>query len=55
MQSFSHTAAYPKLVDVQTHRTLPGFISTRGGVALRPSHGVIHFAAFKDVAESVTV
>jgi len=42
MQSFCHTAAYPKLVDVQTHRDLPGFISTRGGVALRPGDGVIH-------------
>jgi aconitate hydratase 2/2-methylisocitrate dehydratase len=42
MQSFCHTAAYPKLVDVQTHRTLPSFISTRGGVALRPGDGVIH-------------
>ena len=42
MQSFCHTAAYPKLVDVKTHRTLPSFISTRGGVALRPGDGVIH-------------
>jgi len=42
MQSFCHTAAYPKLVDVETHRTLPAFISTRGGVALRPGDGVIH-------------
>jgi aconitate hydratase 2/2-methylisocitrate dehydratase len=42
MQSFCHTAAYPKLVDVQTHRDLPGFISNRGGVALRPGDGVIH-------------
>ena len=42
MQSFCHTAAYPKLVDVQTHRTLPEFMSTRGGVALRPGDGVIH-------------
>ncbi|OAN48008.1 aconitate hydratase B [Paramagnetospirillum marisnigri] len=42
MQSFCHTAAYPKLVDVKTHRELPGFISTRGGVALRPGDGVIH-------------
>jgi aconitate hydratase 2/2-methylisocitrate dehydratase len=42
MQSFCHTAAYPKLVDVQTHKELPGFISTRGGVALRPGDGVIH-------------
>ncbi|MBR9972637.1 bifunctional aconitate hydratase 2/2-methylisocitrate dehydratase [Magnetospirillum sulfuroxidans] len=42
MQSFCHTAAYPKLVDVQTHRTLPEFISTRGGIALRPGDGVIH-------------
>lgn len=42
MQSFCHTAAYPKLVDVQTHRTLPEFIATRGGVALRPGDGVIH-------------
>ncbi|WP_374547841.1 bifunctional aconitate hydratase 2/2-methylisocitrate dehydratase [Rhodoblastus sp.] len=42
MQSFCHTAAYPKLVDVQTHRELPTFISNRGGVALRPGDGVIH-------------
>ena len=42
MQSFCHTAAYPKLVDIKTHRTLPGFISTRAGVALRPGDGVIH-------------
>jgi aconitate hydratase 2/2-methylisocitrate dehydratase len=41
MQSFCHTAAYPKLVDVQTHKELPEFISTRGGVALRPGDGVI--------------
>ena len=42
MQSFCHTAPYPKLVDVQTHRTLPSFITTRGGVSLRPGDGVIH-------------
>jgi aconitate hydratase 2/2-methylisocitrate dehydratase len=42
MQSFCHTAAYPKLVDVGTHRTLPEFITTRGGVSLRPGDGVIH-------------
>ncbi|MCK9282797.1 MAG: bifunctional aconitate hydratase 2/2-methylisocitrate dehydratase [Rhodocyclaceae bacterium] len=42
MQSFCHTAAYPKLVDVKMHRSLPSFISTRGGVALRPGDGVIH-------------
>ena len=42
MQSFCHTAAYPKLVDVQTHNTLPKFIMERGGVALRPGDGVIH-------------
>ena len=42
MQSFCHTAAYPKPVDVLTHRDLPAFISTRGGVALRPGDGVIH-------------
>ncbi len=42
MQSFCHTAAYPKLVDVKMHRELPTFISTRGGVALRPGDGVIH-------------
>jgi aconitate hydratase 2/2-methylisocitrate dehydratase len=42
MQSFCHTAAYPKLVDVKMHRTLPSFISTRGGVSLRPGDGVIH-------------
>ena len=42
MQSFCHTAAYPKPVDVKTHKELPAFISTRGGVALRPGDGVIH-------------
>jgi len=42
MQSFCHTAAYPKPVDVKTHHTLPDFISTRGGIALRPGDGVIH-------------
>lgn len=42
MQSFCHTAAYPKLVDVKTHHELPDFISTRGGVSLRPGDGVIH-------------
>jgi aconitate hydratase 2/2-methylisocitrate dehydratase len=42
MQSFCHTAAYPKLVDIKTHRTLGGFFTTRGGVALRPGDGVVH-------------
>ncbi len=42
MQSFCHTAAYPKPVDVVTHHTLPDFIQTRGGVALRPGDGIIH-------------
>ena len=42
MQSFCHTAAYPKPVDVQTHHTLPDFISSRGGVSLRPGDGIIH-------------
>ena len=42
MQSFCHTAAYPKPVDVKTHRELPAFISTRGGVSLRPGDGIIH-------------
>ncbi|MBX3693222.1 bifunctional aconitate hydratase 2/2-methylisocitrate dehydratase [Dokdonella sp.] len=42
MQSFCHTAAYPKPVDVKTHHTLPEFISTRGGIALRPGDGIIH-------------
>ena len=42
MQSFCHTAAYPKLVDVKTHRTLPSFITARGGVSLKPGDGVIH-------------
>ncbi|MCU0774701.1 MAG: bifunctional aconitate hydratase 2/2-methylisocitrate dehydratase [Ideonella sp.] len=42
MQSFCHTAAYPKPVDVKMHRELPAFISTRGGVSLRPGDGVIH-------------
>ncbi len=42
LQSFCHTAAYPKPVDVVTHHTLPDFIQTRGGVALRPGDGIIH-------------
>ncbi len=42
MQSFCHTAAYPKPVDINTHHTLPDFIQTRGGVALRPGDGIIH-------------
>ncbi|MDP2784114.1 MAG: bifunctional aconitate hydratase 2/2-methylisocitrate dehydratase [Sulfurimicrobium sp.] len=42
MQSFCHTAAYPKPVDIKLHHTLPEFISSRGGVSLRPGDGVIH-------------
>lgn len=42
MQSFCHTAAYPKPVDVKTHRELPKFIANRGGISLRPGDGVIH-------------
>ncbi|MFD2178768.1 bifunctional aconitate hydratase 2/2-methylisocitrate dehydratase [Veronia pacifica] len=42
MQSFCHTSAYPKPVDVVTHHTLPDFIMNRGGVSLRPGDGVIH-------------
>lgn len=42
MQSFCHTAAYPKPIDVKMHHELPKFISTRGGVSLRPGDGVIH-------------
>jgi len=42
MQSFCHTAAYPKPVDITTHHTLPDFISSRAGVALRPGDGIIH-------------
>jgi aconitate hydratase 2/2-methylisocitrate dehydratase len=42
MQSFCHTAAYPKPVDAKMHRELPSFIANRGGVALRPGDGVIH-------------
>ncbi len=42
MQSFCHTAAYPKPVDISTQHTLPDFIRTRGGVSLRPGDGIIH-------------
>ena len=42
MQSFCHTAAYPKPVDIDTQHTLPDFIMNRGGVALRPGDGIIH-------------
>ncbi len=42
MQSFCHTAAYPKPVDIKIHKELPDFFSTRGGVVLRPGDGIIH-------------
>ena len=42
MQSFCHTIAYPKPVDIKTHQELPDFMSSRGGVALRPGDGIIH-------------
>jgi aconitate hydratase 2/2-methylisocitrate dehydratase len=42
MQSFCHTAAYPKPVDIKTHHDLPDFINSRGGVSLRPGDGIIH-------------
>lgn len=42
MQSFCHTAAYPKPVDVKMHHELPDFISTRGGISLKPGDGIIH-------------
>lgn len=42
LQTFCHTAAYPKPVDVETHKTLPDFFATRGGVSLRPGDGIIH-------------
>jgi len=42
MQSFCHTAAYPKPIDVEMQHTMPDFIQTRGGVALRPGDGIIH-------------
>ena len=42
MQSFCHTAAYPKPVDIITHKTLPQFIQNRGGISLKPGDGIIH-------------
>jgi aconitate hydratase 2/2-methylisocitrate dehydratase len=42
MQSFCHTAAYPKPIDVDTHHSLPDFMMTRGGVSLKPGDGIIH-------------
>ena len=42
MQSFCHTAAYPKPVDVKMHHELPEFMATRGGISLRPGDGIIH-------------
>lgn len=42
MQSFCHTAAYPKPVDIETQHNLPDFMSSRGGVVLRPGDGIIH-------------
>lgn len=42
MQSFCHTAAYPKPIDVEMHHSLPDFMQTRGGISLRPGDGIIH-------------
>jgi len=42
MQSFCHTAAYPKPIDIDTQHTMPDFIMNRGGVSLRPGDGIIH-------------
>ena len=42
LQTFCHTAAYPKPVDIETQHTLPDFIQTRGGISLRPGDGIIH-------------
>ena len=42
LQSFCHTAAYPKPVDIETQHTLPDFVRTRGGVSLKPGDGIIH-------------
>lgn len=42
MQSFCHTAAYPKVSDSNLHKTLPNFMTSRGGVSLKPGDGVIH-------------
>lgn len=42
LQTFCHTAAYPKPVDIKTHKDLPDFFATRGGVALQPGDGIIH-------------
>ena len=42
MQSFCHTAAYPKPVDIETQHTLPDFIQNRGGISLKPGDGIIH-------------
>ena len=42
LQTFCHTAAYPKPVDIETHKNLPDFFAERGGVALRPGDGIIH-------------
>ncbi|MEO1693193.1 MAG: bifunctional aconitate hydratase 2/2-methylisocitrate dehydratase [Cyanobacteria bacterium J06631_6] len=42
LQTFCHTAAYPKPVDIDTHKNLPDFFATRGGVSLRPGDGIIH-------------
>lgn len=42
LQSFCHTAAYPKISDANLHKTLPNFITSRGGVSLKPGDGVIH-------------
>ena len=42
LQTFCHTAAYPKPVDIKTHKELPDFFASRGGIALRPGDGIVH-------------
>ena len=42
LQTFCHTAAYPKPVDITTHKELPDFFASRGGIALRPGDGIVH-------------
>ena len=42
MQSFCHTAAYPKPADIKTHNSLPQFVIDRGGISLKPGDGIIH-------------
>ena len=55
LQTFCHTAAYPKPVDIKTQQELPDFFANRGGVALRPGDGIIHSWWFSQRRRAISI